>query len=84
MDLNESYKFQIKALQVAQTQSFDTYNLAQERYAKGLTSLEVVLNSQKQYNDIRSQFLSQNINKINNYLSLILALGGDINIEKNK
>ena len=45
---------------------------------KGLISLELVLNSQRQYNDSRSQFLVIKRQKINNYLSLILALGGDI------
>ena len=63
----------------------DTYNLSKERYDKGLISLELVLNSQRQHNDSRSQFLVLKRQKLNNYLSLILALGGDIvQIDKNK
>ena len=85
--LDNSYTIQLDALKIAEKQSLDTYNLSKERYDKGLISLELVLNSQRQHNDSRSQFLVLKRQKLNNYLSLILALGGDIvqfdNNEKN-
>ena len=83
--LDNSYTIQLDALKIAEKQSLDTYNLSKERYDKGLISLELVFNSQRQYNDSRSQFLVLKRQKLNNYLSLILALGGDIvQIDKNK
>jgi len=83
--LDNSYTIQLDALKIAEQQSLDTYNLSKERYDKGLISLELVFNSQRQYNDSRSQFLVLKRQKLNNYLSLILALGGDIvQIDKNK
>ena len=82
--LDNSYTIQLDALEVAERQAYETYNLSKERYDKGLVSLELVLNSQKQYNDSRSQFLVLKRKKINNYLSLILALGGNMEqIDKN-
>ena len=83
--LDNSYTIQLDALKIAEKQSLDTYNLSKERYDKGLISLELVLNSQRQHNDSRSQFLVLKRQKLNNNLSLILALGGDIvQIDKNK
>jgi len=76
--LDNSYDIQLEALEASQKQSLDTYNLSKERYDKGLVSLELVLNSQRQYNNSRSQFLVLKRKKVNNYLSLILALGGDM------
>ena len=85
LELESSYDIQLNALIIAKSQSQDTYVLSQERYDKGLVSLELVLNIQRQYNDSRSQFLVLKRQKLNNYLSLILALGGDIvQIDKNK
>ena len=78
--LDNSYTIQLNALETAKRQALETYNLSKERYDKGLVSLELVLNSQRQYNDYRSQFLILKRQKLNNYLSLILALGG--NMEK--
>ena len=53
--------------------------LSKDRYDKGVTTLESVLNTQRQYNDIRSQYLTLSRQRIENRLSLILALGGDTN-----
>ena len=58
-------------------QSKDAYNLSKERYDKGVTTLESVLSSQRQYNAIKSQYLQLQRQSIENRLLLILALGGD-------
>lgn len=76
--LDNSFITQLEALAIAEKQALETYQLSKERYDKGLTPLEIVLNSQKQYNDSRSQHLTLKRQKLNNYLSLILALGGDM------
>ena len=82
--LDNSYTIQLNALGIAERQAYETYNLSKERYDKGLVSLELVLNSQQQYNDSRSKFLVLKRKKINNYLSLILAFGGDMEqLDKN-
>ena len=55
----------------------DAYNLSKERYDKGITTLESVLSSQRQYNSIQSQYLQLQRQAIENRLLLILAMGGD-------
>ena len=76
LDLENSLLVQLDALNYAVQQSQDAYNLSKERYDKGVTTLESVLNSQRQYNDLRSQYLTLKQQRIENRLSLILALGG--------
>jgi len=76
---SESLNIQLDALETAVQQSEDAYTLSKERYDKGITTLESVLNSQRQYNTIRSQHLTLRRQAIDNRLSLILALGGDMN-----
>jgi multidrug efflux system outer membrane protein len=76
---NESLNIQLDALETAVQQSEDAYTLSKERYDKGVTTLESVLNSQRQYNTIRSQHLTLRRQAIDNRLSLILVLGGDMN-----
>ena len=76
LDLENSLLVQLDALNNAVQQSQDAYNLSKERYDKGVTTLESVLNSQRQYNDLRSQYLTLKRQRIENRLSLILALGG--------
>ena len=66
------------ALSIAVKQSKDAYELSKERYDKGVTTLESVLNSQRQYNSIRSQQLIIRRQSIDNKLSLVLAMGGDV------
>jgi len=76
LDLENSLLVQLDALNNAVQQSQDAYDLSKERYDKGVTTLESVLNSQRQYNDLRSQYLTLKRQRIENRLSLILALGG--------
>ena len=76
--LEKSLLIQLKALSNAVKQSGDAYALSKERYDSGVTSLESVLNSQRQYNDIRSQELTIRRLRIENRLSLLLVLGGDV------
>ena len=76
LELDTSLLIQQKAINDAAKQSLDAYNLSKERYDKGVTTLESVLNTQRQYNDIRSQYLMLSRQRIENRLSLILALGG--------
>ena len=44
-------------------------------------TLESVLNSQRQYNSIQSQYLTIRKYSIENRLSLILAMGGDFEFD---
>ena len=83
LQLEKSLLTQQEAIQSAVNQSMDAYNLSKERYDKGVTILESVLNTQRQYNNIRSQYISLSRQRIDNRLSLFLALGGDSN-NKNK
>ena len=77
MYFDQSLVIQIKALQAGLEQSKDAYNLSKERYDKGITTLESVLSSQRQYNSIQSQYLQLQRQAIENRLLLILAMGGD-------
>jgi NodT family efflux transporter outer membrane factor (OMF) lipoprotein len=79
LEFDESLLIQQGAINDAVQHSLDAYNLSKERYDKGLTTLESVLNTQRQYNNIRSQYLTLSRQRIENRLSLILALGGDTN-----
>ena len=86
MYFDQSLVIQIDALQSAVEQSKDAYNLSKERYDKGITTLESVLSSQRQYNSIKSQHLLLQRQSIENRLLLILAMGGDFDfsIERSK
>jgi len=84
LEQNESLMIQNEALKVAVKQSKDAYDLSKERYDKGVTTLESVLNSQRQYNTIRSQSLTLLRRSIENRLSLVLAMGGDFDIDAEK
>ena len=81
MEQNQSLSIQNNALEVALKQSKDAYELSKERYDKGVTTLESVLNSQRQYNSIQSQYLIIRKYSIENRLSLILAMGGDFEFD---
>ena len=74
--LEESIKVKIEAISNAVSQSESAYLLSSERYDMGLTTLESVLNSQRQYNDILSRYLTLKRQRIENRLSLLLAIGG--------
>ena len=82
MYFDQSLKVQINALSSGVEQSKDAYNLSKERYDKGVTTLESVLSSQRQYNSIKSQYLRLQRQSIENRLLLILALGGDFDYKK--
>ena len=84
LEQNESLSIQNEALKVAVKQSKDAYDLSKERYDKGVTTLESVLNSQRQYNTIRSQYLTLLRRSIENRLSLVLAMGGDFDLDAEK
>ena len=77
LEMAESLEIQINALGSAVDQSQKAYDLSKDRYDSGVTSLESVLNSQRQLNNIKSQYLTMQRLVIDNRLSLILALGGD-------
>ena len=79
LELEESLVTQQISINSAVKQSLDAYNLSKERYDKGVTILESVLNTQRQYNNIKSQYLSLSRQRIDNRLSLLLALGGNSN-----
>ena len=81
LEQNQSLSIQNNALEVALKQSKDAYELSKERYDKGVTTLESVLNSQRQYNSIQSQYLTIRKYSIENRLSLILAMGGDFEFD---
>ena len=81
MEQNQSLSIQNNALEVGLKQSKDAYELSKERYDKGVTTLESVLNSQRQYNSIQSQYLTIRKYSIENRLSLILAMGGDFEFD---
>ena len=74
--LEESIKVKLDAIRNAVSQSKSAYLLSTERYDKGVTTLESVLNSQRQYNEIRSRYLSLKRQRIENRLSILLAIGG--------
>ena len=84
LESDESLGIQIEAIDTALKQSKDAYNLSKERYDKGVTTLESVLNSQRQYNSIQTQHLSLKRQAIENRLSLILAMGGNMNYKPEK
>lgn len=79
LQTDQSLVRQIQAIKFAEEQSSDAYNLSKERYDKGVTTLESVLNSQRQYNSIRSQNLILQRQSIENRLNLFLAIGGSLN-----
>ena len=81
LEKNESLSIQNNALDVAVKQSKDAYELSKERYDKGVTTLESVLNSQRQFNSIQSQYLTIRKQSIENRLSLVLAMGGDFELD---
>ena len=77
MYYDQSLGVQVNAMRSGVEQSKNAYNLSKERYDKGVTTLESVLSSQRQYNTIKSQYLQLQRQSIENRLLLILAVGGD-------
>lgn len=67
---------QLDAVKTAEEQAKAAYDLAFDRYQKGLVDLVTVLNSQNQWRNSQSIKISiQNLH-VNSYTSLLLALGG--------
>jgi NodT family efflux transporter outer membrane factor (OMF) lipoprotein len=66
-----------KALRTAVDQAIAARNLAQTRYARGLTDLIEVLESQRQAFLSQSQHLIVKRQRLENRIDLYLALGGD-------
>ncbi len=67
---------QLDAVKTAEEQAKAAYDLAFDRYQKGLVDLVTVLNSQNQWRNSQSiKITIQNLH-INSYTSLLLALGG--------
>ncbi len=67
---------QLDAVRTAEEQARAAYDLAFDRYQKGLVDLVTVLNSQNQWRNSQSIKISiQNLH-VNSYTTLQLALGG--------
>lgn len=66
-----------KAVENAAEQATAARQLAQDRYAKGLTNLIEVLEAQRRSFDSQSQLLSLRRQRVDNRIDLYLALGGD-------
>ena len=79
--IDKSLVIQIDAINSALDESESIVQLTQDRYDKGLIGIESILQNQAIYNTLLSQQLSLLYKNIENRLSLILALGGEIIIE---
>ena len=79
--IDKSLVIQIDAINSALDESESIVELTQDRYDKGLIGIESVLQNQAIYNTLLSQQLSLLYKNIENRLSLILALGGEIILE---
>lgn len=79
--IDKSLVIQIDAINSALDESESIVQLTQDRYDKGLIGIESVLQNQAIYNTLLSQQLSLLYKNIENRLSLILALGGEIILE---
>jgi outer membrane protein, multidrug efflux system len=79
--IDKSLVIQIDAINSALDESESIVQLTQDRYDKGLIGIESILQNQAIYNTLLSQQLSLLYKNIENRLSLILALGGEIILE---
>ena len=71
--LNKQVVLLVKALQEAER----TYDLAKERYNKGLVDLVTVIDSQKRMFDTKSQMILARKALIENRIDLLICLGGN-------
>jgi len=78
INTENSIQRQLNALNIAVFQSEAAYNLSKVRYESGLIDFITVLNSQNQWFNSQSQYLSIKRSKIDSRLQLILALGGSL------
>ena len=60
-----------------------TYKIAMDRYKSGILDLLTVLNLQQQWINAKSQRINIEYQKIDSRLNLLLALGGDFNVNIN-
>ena len=70
-------KNQLSALDSAYVQTSEAYQLAKDRYDKGLADLITVLDSQKRMFDTKSQMILVEKALIENRVDLLICLGGD-------
>ena len=68
---------QLFALDDAYIQTNEAYQLAKDRYDKGITDLITVLDSQKRMFDTKSQMISVQKELIENRIDLLVCLGGN-------
>ena len=81
LDFDRSIDIQLETIKLAVHEAESIVDLTRERYDNGLIGIEVVLQNEAIYNTLASQHLVLLNKKIDNRLSLILALGGEIILE---
>ena len=77
LSISTMLKNQLSALDSAYVQTSEAYQLAKDRYDKGLADLITVLDSQKRMFDTKSQMILVEKALIENRVDLLICLGGD-------
>ncbi len=77
LSLDEMLNKQVVLLIDALQESEKTYDLAKERYNKGLVDLVTVIDSQKRMFDTRSRMILARKSLIENRIDLLICLGGN-------
>ena len=78
LSLNEMLSNQVILFVEAFQESDKTYDLAKQRYNRGLADLVTVIDSQKRMFDTRSRMILARKLLIENRIDLLICLGGDI------
>ena len=76
LTISQMLENQLVALDDAYVQTKEAYQLAKDRYDKGLTDLITVLDSQKRMFDTKGQMISVRKELIENRIDLLVCLGG--------
>ena len=76
LTISQMLENQLGALDDAYVQTKEAYQLAKDRYDKGLTDLITVLDSQKRMFDTKGQMISVRKELIENRIDLLVCLGG--------
>jgi NodT family efflux transporter outer membrane factor (OMF) lipoprotein len=76
LSLGESYTQQLALIQQSLTAATAAYDLAQKRYAAGLTTQLVVLNAESRVLDARRELVTATTGRISARITLLLVLGG--------
>jgi len=76
LSISTMLKNQLSALDDAYVQTSEAYELAKDRYDKGLADLITVLDSQKRMFDTKSQMILVHKALIENRIDLLICLGG--------